>query len=146
MAKANLIGINHIALEVGDVEKALAFYSHLFNFTLRSKSKEYAFIDLGDQFIALMKSTTPLKDKIRHFGLVVDDRSKVKELAIEAGAELIGDKFFDFLDPWGNFIQVVEYADIQFTKAPEVLAGMKLSVCKNEAALQELANKGMAPK
>jgi catechol 2,3-dioxygenase-like lactoylglutathione lyase family enzyme len=143
MNKSNLIGVNHIALEVGDIEKALKFYGHIFNFTLRGKSDEHAFIDLGDQFIALMKSTIPHKDKIRHFGLVVDDRSKVRELAIEAGAEFLEDKFFDFLDPWGNFIQVVEYADIQFTKAPEVLAGMQLKVHKNETALQELANKGM---
>lgn len=146
MGKANLVGINHIALEVGDVEKALEFYGHIFNFTLRGKSKEHAFIDLGDQFIALMKSATPHKDKIRHFGLVVDDRSKIKELLLEAGAELVGDKFFDFLDPWGNFIQVVEYSDIQFTKAPEILAGMNLKVHKNEAALQELSAKGMSPK
>lgn len=143
MSKANLIGINHIALEVGDVEKALEFYNHIFSFTLRSKSKEHAFIDLGDQFIALMKSDSTHKDRVRHFGLVVDDRSRIIGLAEEAGAELKGDKFFDFLDPWGNYIQVVEYSDIQFTKAPEVLAGMKLEVHKNEAALQELSVKGM---
>ena len=127
------------------MEKALEFYSHIFNFTLRSKSEAHAFIDLGDQFIALMKSITPHKDKIRHFGLVVDDRSKVKELLKKAGAELIGDKFFDFLDPWGNYIQVVEYSDIQFTKAPEVLEGMNLKVHKKETALQELHAKGMSP-
>ena len=146
MEKAKLIGINHIALEVGDVDKALEFYSNIFTFTLRSKDKDHAFIDLGDQFIALMKSLTPHKDKKRHFGLVVDDRSKVKELVKKAGAELIGDKFFDFLDPWGNYIQVVEYSNIQFTKAPEVLAGMNLNVHKNEAALQELRAKRMCPK
>lgn len=101
MEKATLIGINHIALEVGDVEHALEFYSKIFNFTLRGKDKNHAFIDLGDQFIALMKSTTPHKDKIRHFGLVVDDRSMVKELAKKAEAELIGEQFLDFLDPWG---------------------------------------------
>lgn len=146
MEKAKLIGINHIALEVGDVEHALEFYSKIFNFTLRGKDKNHAFIDLGDQFIALMRNTTPHKDKIRHFGLVVDDRSKVKELAKKAGAELIGEQFLDFLDPWGNHIQVVEYADIQFTKAPEVLAGMNLNLHKNKGALQELQAKGMSPK
>ncbi|ASQ46656.1 VOC family protein [Legionella clemsonensis] len=143
MEKANLIGINHIALEVANVEKALEFYSKIFNFTLRSKDKNHAFIDLGDQFIALMKSNNTHKDKKRHFGLVVDDRSKVKELAQKAGAEFIGDKFLDFLDPWGNYIQVIEYANIQFTKAPEILAGMNLNLYKNEEALQELRAKGM---
>ena len=145
MERAKLIGINHIALEVGDVEKALEFYRKIFNFTLRSKDKNHAFIDLGDQFIALMKSATPHKDKKRHFGLVVDDRSKVQELVKKAGAELIGEKFLDFLDPWGNYIQVVEYSDIQFTKAPEVLAGMNLNLHKNKAVLEELHTKGMSP-
>ncbi|QMT61599.1 VOC family protein [Legionella sp. PC997] len=146
MEKANLIGINHIALEVGNVEKALEFYSKIFNFTLRGKDEHHAFIDLGDQFIALMKSSNPHKDNLRHFGLVVDDRATVKELAKKAGAELIDGKFLDFLDPWGNYIQVIEYADIQFTKTPEVLAGMNINVHKNKAALQELQAKGMSPK
>ncbi len=146
MEKANLIGINHIALEVGDIDKALEFYSNIFTFTLRNKDKNHAFIELGDQFIALMKSEIPHKDKIRHFGLVVDDRSKVKTLAKKAGAELIGDTFFDFLDPWGNYIQVIEYSNVQFTKAPEVLAGMNLNVHKNKEALQELSAKCMNTK
>lgn len=143
MNKAKLVGINHIALEVGDVEKALEFYKKIFDFTLRSQDKNHAFIELGDQFIALMKSENPHKDKIRHFGLVVDDRSKVRQLAEQAGAELLGERSLDFLDPWGNHIQVVEYANIQFTKAPEVLSGMHLHLHKNEKALQELAAKGM---
>lgn len=146
MEKAKLVGINHVALEVGDVEQALEFYSKIFNFTLRSKTQNHAFIDLGDQFIALMKSSSSHEDKIRHFGLVVDDASQVKELAKKAGAELIGGRFLDFRDPWGNYIQIIEYADIQFTKTAEVLAGMNPHLQKNQTVLKELAEKGMAPR
>nr|HAT8715295.1 VOC family protein [Legionella jordanis] len=146
MEKPKLIGINHVALEVGDVEKALEFYGSLFTFKLRGKDHNHAFIDLGDQFIAIMKTDIAHKDKIRHFGLVVDDRAKIKELLQTMQVELIKDKFCDFLDPWGNYIQVVEYADVQFTKAPEILAGMDIKAHKSAAALQELQAKGMGPK
>lgn len=144
MEKPQLIGINHVALEVGNVEEALAFYGKIFKFSLRNKGKAHAFIDMGDQFLALMESKEHSPDQIRHFGLVVDNRNQVKELVIKAGAKLIEGSFLDFLDPWGNYIQVVEYADIQFTKAPEVLAGMNLTLKKNQAALNELKNKGMS--
>jgi catechol 2,3-dioxygenase-like lactoylglutathione lyase family enzyme len=144
-AKPKLVGVNHIALEVGDVEEALAFYGKIFDFTLRGKGKGQAFIDMGDQFIALMETKTPHHDAGRHFGIVVDDRSAVKALATKAGAKLVDGPFMDFLDPWGNRFEVIDYADIQFTKAPHVLRGMGLELEKTAKARRELADKGMAP-
>jgi lactoylglutathione lyase len=144
-SKPKLVGVNHIALEVGDVEAALAFYGKIFDFTLRGKGKGQAFIDMGDQFIALMETKAPHKDTGRHFGIVVDDRSAVKALAMDAGAELVDGPFMDFLDPWGNRFEVIDYRDIQFTKAPHILRGMGLSLEKTAKARRELADKGMAP-
>lgn len=141
--KPKLVGVNHIALEVGGIDAALAFYGKIFDFTLRGRAPGAAFIDMGDQFIALMETATPHRDEHRHFGLVVDDRSRVRELAAAAGAELLPGGFLDFLDPWGNYVQVVEYADLQFTKAPEVLRAMGLDLKKSERALKELAGKGV---
>jgi predicted enzyme related to lactoylglutathione lyase len=141
--KPRLVGINHVALEVGDVEQALAFYGQIFEFALRGRGKGHAFIDMGDQFIALAETAAPHRDAHRHFGLVVDDRSAVRERAQAAGAELLEGGFLDFLDPWGNRVQVVEYADLQFTKAPEVLRAMGLDLQKSEQALKELAAKGI---
>jgi catechol 2,3-dioxygenase-like lactoylglutathione lyase family enzyme len=143
--KPRVMGINHVALEVGDVGAALEFYGRIFNFTLRGRSEGAAFIDLGDQFIALMQRPEPHKDAVRHLGVVVDDRSHVKELAVAAGATFVDGPFLDFLDPWGNRIEVVAYADIQFTKAPHVLRGMGLDLSKSERALAELRQKGLAP-
>ena len=143
--KARAVGFNHVALEVGDIEEALAFYGRLFDFTLRGKSKESAFIDLGDQFINLTRAPGRDGVEVRHFGLVVDDRSTVRALAERAGARMLEGRFLDFLDPWGNRVEVVEYANIQFTKAAHVLRGMGLELAKNDKALAELAEKGMAP-
>jgi lactoylglutathione lyase len=143
-AKPRLVGINHVALEVGDIEAALAFYGQLFEFTLRGRSDTMAFIDMGDQFIALSKGRTQAADEHRHFGLVVDDRAPVRQALEEFGVEILPGRGLDFIDPWGNRIQVVEYRDIQFTKAPEVLDAMALGhLGKSEPALQELANKGI---
>lgn len=142
--KPRLVGINHVALEVGDVDAALAFWGAIFAFELRGRSDDAAFIDMGDQFIALMRSETPHRDMHRHFGLVVDDRSRVRELARAAGAEMIEGGFLDFRDPWGNFIQVIEYRDIQFSKTAVVLRGMGLGgLEKSGAAQKELADKDM---
>jgi catechol 2,3-dioxygenase-like lactoylglutathione lyase family enzyme len=143
--KPRLVGMNHVALEVGDIEEALAFYGAIFDFGLRSKSKTQAFIDMGDQFIALMKVAEPHKDRHRHFAVVVDDRSRVKELIELAGGTFAAGPFLDFFDPWGNRVEVVEYTNIQFTKASHVLRGMGLDLAKNDKALAELAEKGMAP-
>jgi len=143
--RARLVGLNHIALEVGNVEEALAFYGRIFAFTLRGKSEGAAFIDMGDQFIALMQGPVAAPASHRHVGVVVDDRSAVRTLAVEAGARLLDGPFLDFIDPWGNRIEVVEYANVQFTKAEAVLRGMRLDLTKNDAAKAELAAKGMLP-
>jgi lactoylglutathione lyase len=140
-----MIGINHVALEVGDIDEALAFYAQIFSFTLRGRGKGQAFIDMGDQFLALSASKTSHQDDHRHFGLVVDDRERVRELARAAGARMLDGPFLDFLDPWGNRIEVVAYADVQFSKAPHVLRGMQIDGGKSEKARKELADKGMAP-
>jgi lactoylglutathione lyase len=144
--KARAVGFNHVALEVGDIDAALAFYGRLFDFELRSKSKTSAFIDLGDQFLALQKGRTQPADDGRHFGLVVDDKEAVRNALAEAGVELLPGRFLDFLDPWGNRVEIVGYENIQFTKTPHVLRGMGLAhLSKNEKAIKELAAKGMAP-
>ena len=142
--KPRLVGLNHVALEVGDIDEALAFYGRLFDFSLRGRSESMAFIDMGDQFIALAAGRTQARDEDRHFGLVVDDRAPLRRALEEAGAEILPGRGLDFIDPWGNHIQVVEYGDVQFTKAPEVLAAMGLAdLGKSENALQELARKGI---
>lgn len=142
--RPRLVGLNHIALEVGNVEAALAFYRQIFSFELRGRGADQAFIDLGDQFIALMETKSPHSDRQRHFGLVVDDRTKVRELARAAGATLLEGNFLDFLDPWGNRVEVVGYRDVQFSKAPAVLRGMKLTdLDKSDDARKQLADKGM---
>ena len=141
--KARAVGFNHVALEVGDIEAALAFYGRLFSFELRSKSDVDAFIDLGDQFIALEAGRTQPPDGGRHIGLVVDDQQAAVERAREAGAQMIGSH--DFLDPWGNHWQVVDYRDVQFAKTDRVLEGMELpELEKSERARRELRDKGLA--
>jgi len=142
--KPRIMGFNHIALEVGDIEEALAFYGRLFKFELRGKSDSMAFIDLGDQFIALQKGRRQAADDGRHFGLVVDDKEAARKVLAEAGVSLLDGPFLDFRDPWGNRIEIVGYDNIQFTKAPNVLRGMGLAhLSKNEKAKKELAEKGM---
>ena len=144
--KPRAIGFNHVALEVGDIEEALAFYGRLFDFKLRGKSKTSAFIDLGDQFLALQKGRTQPPDDGRHFGLVVDDKEAVRRALAAAGIKLLPGRFLDFLDPWGNRIEIVGYDNIQFTKAPNVLRGMGLAhLSKNANAIKELKDKGMSP-
>ena len=144
--KARAVGFNHVALEVGDIEEALAFYGRLFEFELRGRSADMAFIDLGDQFLALQKGRRQPADDGRHFGLVVDDKEAARQALKAAGVEPLPGPFLDFLDPWGNRIEIVGYGNIQFTKAPHVLRGMGLAhLAKSEAATKELAEKGMAP-
>ena len=144
--KARAVGFNHIALEVGDIEEALAFYSRLFDFRLRGKSSTSVFIDLGDQFLALQKGRTQPADDGRHFGLVVDDKDAVRRALADVGIKPLPGPFLDFLDPWGNRIEIVGYDNIQFTKAPNVLRGMGLThLSKNKRAIKELTDKGMAP-
>ena len=143
--KPRIVGLNHIALEVGDIEEALAFYGRLFTFELRGKSDSMAFIDLGDQFIALQKGRKQPTDDGRHFGLVVDDKEAARNALKAAGVTLLDGPFLDFRDPWGNRVEIVGYENIQFTKAPNILRGMGLThLTKNENAKKELAEKGMA--
>jgi catechol 2,3-dioxygenase-like lactoylglutathione lyase family enzyme len=136
------VGMNHVALEVGSLDEALAFYGRLFELELRGRIPGMAFVDLGDQFLALAEGRTQGPDAHRHLGLVVDDSEAVLAAAREAGAEVFGGN--SFLDPWGNHVQVVAYAEVQFTKAPEVLRGMGLELEKSESALRELRAKGLA--
>jgi lactoylglutathione lyase len=144
--KARALGFNHVALEVGDIDEALAFYGRLFDFELRERDESSAFIDLGDQFLALQKGRRQPADDGRHFGLVVDDKDAVRKALAEAGIKPLPGPFLDFLDPWGNRIEIVGYANIQFTKAPHVLRGMGMThLGKTEGAIKELAEKGMAP-
>ena len=144
--KARAVGFNHVALEVGDIDEALTFYGRLFEFELRSRSDTDAFIDLGDQFIALQKGRKQPPDDGRHFGLVVDDKNAVRKALADAGIATLPGPFLDFMDPWGNRIEIAGYANIQFTKAPHVLRGMGLAhLAKNADAIKELTEKGMAP-
>ncbi len=137
-----LVGINHVAVEVGDLSEALDFYGRIFDLTLRGRSPGMAFIDMGDQFLALSSGRTQPPDQARHIGLVVDDREAALAAAREAGAEMIGDN--DFRDPWGNHFQVVDYRDVQFTKTPRILDGMGVSgLAKSARALEELRAKGL---
>lgn len=143
--KARAVGINHVALEVGDIDAALDFYGKFLDFELRGKSETMAFIDLGDQFIALAKTSARPKGEERHFGLVVDDKDAVRSVLDDMGIEIVSERFLDFYDPWGNRIEIVGYQGIQFTKADHVLRGMKLDeLGKTEKAVEELAAKGMA--
>jgi lactoylglutathione lyase len=140
-----LVGINHVALEVGSVDEALEFYGRIFDVELRGRAGRMAFIDMGDQFIALAEGRTQPPDRARHFGLVVDDKEATRQALIDAGVEIQPGRGLDFLDPWGNNIQVVDYRDIQFTKAPEVLRGMGLDrLGKSDQALAELRDKGLS--
>jgi catechol 2,3-dioxygenase-like lactoylglutathione lyase family enzyme len=145
MAKrARLVGVNHIALEVGDLEQALAFYARIFEIELRGRVPGMAFVDIGDQFIALSEGRTQPPDQARHFGLVVDDRETVRAALEEADVEILPGRGLDFRDPWGNHLQIVEYGDIQFTKAPNVLEAMGLEgLEKGPEALRELREKGI---
>src|SRR3984893_13601528 len=143
--KPHIVGLNHIALEVGDIEEALAFYGRLFRFEVRGNRDSMALIDLGDQFIALQKGRQQPADDGRHFGLVVDDKETARKALKAAGVIPLDGPFLDFRDPWGNRIEIVGYDNIQFTKAPNVLRGMGLThLGKNEQAKKELAKKGMA--
>lgn len=147
-APVPVVGINHIALEVGDLDEALDFYGRLFKFEQRGRSENQAEIDLGDQFIAFVTGRTQPRDVKRHVGLVVADKEGVRAALQAHGVEILPlpDRFLDFLDPWGNRIEIIGYENIQFTKADHVLRGMGLGhLRKTEAAIDELAEKGMRP-
>lgn len=139
---ARLVGLNHVAVEVADLDEALAFFERIFDgVELRGRSGRMAFVDLGDQFIALEEAREPVSGG--HYGLVVDDRVETMRRARDAGARVVGAN--DVLDPSGNHWQVVDYREIQFTKEPRILEGMGLQeLPKSERALGELRAKGLA--
>jgi len=142
-ARTRLVGINHVALEVGDLDEALAFYGRIFDVEVEERIPGMAFITMGDQFLALAEGRTQEPDDQRHIGLVVEDKAAALAAAREAGVALFG-KGNDLRDPWGNFIQIVQYSEIQFTKAPRVLEGMGLGALeKSDEARQELLQKGL---
>ena len=142
---ARLVGINHVVLEVDDLDEALGFYGRLFEFELRGRVPGMAFLDMGDQFLVFAAGRSQPPDGERHFGLVVDDREEVRRRLEATGAEILGGRGLDFRDPWGNHVQVVEYSDVQFSKSPAVLAGMGLErLEKSESAVRELRDKGLA--
>ncbi|MFL5931070.1 MAG: VOC family protein [Gaiellaceae bacterium] len=143
MSRARLVGINHVALEVGDVDEALEFYGRFFELQLRGRVRGMAFVDMGDQFLALSESRSGAADTHRHFGLVVNDKEAVRDALVEAGVEVSRGRSLDFRDPWGNQVEVVDYRDIQFTKAPWILEGMGLELEKSERAIAELREKGL---
>jgi lactoylglutathione lyase len=142
--RPHLVGINHVALEVGAIDEALAFYGQIFELSLRGRGHGAAFIDIGDQFIALMEGRTQPPDRARHFGLVVDDKEATRRALEAAGAEIVPGRGLDFRDPWGNNVQVVQYDEVQFTKTDVVLRGMGLDLGKTDRALAELHAKGLA--
>ena len=143
--RPRLVGINHVALEVGDLEEALAFYGSIFDLRLRGREPGMAFVDMGDQFIALSAGRSEPPDGARHFGLVVDDKEAVRAALERAGVRIEPGRRLDFRDPWGNHVQVVDYRDVQFTKTPAVLDGMGLAgLEKREQALRQLRDKGLA--
>jgi predicted enzyme related to lactoylglutathione lyase len=138
--------MNHVALEVGDIEEAVAFYGRIFSFELRGRGPRMAFLDMGDQFLALAEGRSQPPDRHRHLGLVVDDLDAARTALEAAGAEILPGRGLDFRDPWGNHVQVVEYGAVQFTKAPEILRGMGLErLEKSEEAREELRRKGLGP-
>ena len=140
---ARAIGINHVALEVGDVGEALAWYGRFFDFELRGQRPTMAWIDLGDQFLALTSGGSREPDAGRHFGFVVDDKEEVRAALADAGVDVPAEGGLRFHDPWGNAVEIVDYRDIQFTKAPQVLDGMGLDLAKHPGALEELREKGL---
>lgn len=143
---ARLLGINHVALEVGDIDEALDWYGRFFEFELRGRvGQRMAFLDMGDQFIAIAAGRTQPPDDDRHLGLVVDGRDEVRTALTQAGVSVQASGSLDFQDPWGNHIQVVDYRDVQFTKAPTVSRAMGLEgLEKSDAAQRELADRGFS--
>ena len=143
--RARLIGINHVALEVGDLDEALALYGRLFSFELRGRAPGMAFIDIGDQFLALSEGRRQDPDDGRHFGLVVDDKEAVRAAVEREGLEMVGGRRLDFYDPWGNRFEVVAYADIQFDRVPGVKRKLGIEdLEKTDKARAEIRERGLS--
>ena len=141
------VGINHVAFEVRDLNEALAWWQRYFSFELRGRRSTMAWIDLGDQFVALAEvpDSPGAGDRGRHVGLVVNDKEALRATLREAGEDVSSSGSLRVRDPSGNVLEIVDYRDIQFTKAPEVLRGMGLNgLEKSAAAREELRGKGLA--
>ena len=144
--KARAVGINHVALEVGNIDQALDFYGRFPDFELHERSDDAAFIYFGDQFINFTRNADRQPDRMRHIGIAVDDKPLARRTLEEMGVKMLDSRFLDFLDPWGNRIEITTYTNIQFTKADHVLRAMGLGhLKKTDEALAELRAKGMAP-
>lgn len=144
--KARAVGINHVALEVGDIDEALAFYGRFLDFEIHSRNDDAAFIYFGDQFLNFARGRNQAPDEARHFGIAVDDKTLARNTLEQMGVKFLNGRFLDFLDPWGNRVEITTYTNIQFSKAEHVLKGMGLShLEKTEQATAELRAKGMAP-
>ena len=142
---ARLVGINHVALEVGDVEEALELYGRLFDFELRGRAGRMAFVDMGDQFLALSEGRRQDPDDGRHFGLVVDDKPAVRAAIEREGLEILPGRGLDFLDPWGNRFEIVDYRDIQFERVPGVKRKLGIEELeKSESAVAEIRERGLS--
>jgi catechol 2,3-dioxygenase-like lactoylglutathione lyase family enzyme len=144
--KARAVGINHVAIEVGDIGEALDFYARFLDFQVEEQSDEMAIVYFGDQFVNFIRNADRKPDRMRHFGIAVDDKLLARRTLEAMGVKLLDSRFLDFLDPWGNRIELTTYTNIQFTKADHVLRGMGLAhLKKSEEAIAELRAKGMAP-
>ena len=145
-SKAKAVGINHVALEVGNIDEALTFYGRFLDFEIHSRSETAAFIYFGYQFINFSKGRTQAPDENRHFGIAVDNKELARLTLEGMGVTFLDGRFMDFLDPWGNRVEITTYTNIQFSKADHVLKGMGLGhLEKTESAIVELREKGLAP-
>jgi catechol 2,3-dioxygenase-like lactoylglutathione lyase family enzyme len=145
-SKARAVGINHVAIEVGDIAEAIDFYGRFLEFSVEERTEDMAIVYFGDQFINFIRNASREPDLMRHFGIAVDDKPLVRRTLEAMGVKLLGGRFLDFLDPWGNRVEITTYENIQFTKADHVLRGMGLGhLGKSDEAIEELRAKGMAP-
>ncbi len=144
--KARAVGINHVAIEVGDIGAAIEFYGRFLDFTVEERDDEMAIVYFGDQFINFARNADRKPDQMRHFGIAVDDKALARQTLEEMGVTFLNSRFLDFIDPWGNRVEITTYTNIQFTKAEHVLRGMGLEhLKKSDEALAQLKAKGMAP-
>lgn len=139
------IGVNHIAFEVHDLDQTLDWYERYFDLQLRGRRGGMAWIDLGDQFIALSEGAPESPDRSRHVGLVVDDKETLRSALIEAGEEVSAQGSLRVRDPSGNLLEIVDYREVRFAKTPAVMRALGLEgLEKSASAREELRAKGLA--
>jgi catechol 2,3-dioxygenase-like lactoylglutathione lyase family enzyme len=139
------LGVNHVAFEVDDLDEALSWWERHFEFQLRGRVPGMAFIDLGDQFVALSEGRSQAPDAHRHVGLVVEDKEALRAACLAAGEDVRREGNLRLRDPSGNQLEIVDYRDVQFTKTPAVLRALGVEeIAKSERARRELAAKGLA--